>query len=50
MTPAEFKGSLAKAKPPAGISPALAALWWAGKDNWDKAHALVMSEEDADCA
>jgi hypothetical protein len=50
MTPSEFKGSLAKAKPPAGISPALAGLWWAGKDDWDKAHTLVMNEEGADCA
>jgi hypothetical protein len=50
MTPAKFKRSLAKAKPPAGISPALAGLWWAGKDDWDKAHTLVTSEEDADCA
>ena len=38
----EFKRSLAKAKPP-GLAPALAALWWAGKDQWDKAHAIVMS-------
>jgi hypothetical protein len=50
VTPTEFKRSLAKAKPPAGISPALAGLWWAGKDAWDKAHTQVMSEEDADCA
>jgi hypothetical protein len=50
MTPGEFKSSLAKAKPPAGISPALAGLWWAGKDDWDKAHTLIMNEESADCA
>ena len=50
MTPAEFKRSLAKAKPPAGLSPALAGLWWAGKDDWDKAHKVVMNEDDADCA
>jgi hypothetical protein len=50
MTPVEFKRSLAKAKPPAGISPALAGLWWAAKDDWDKAHTLVMNGEDADCA
>jgi len=50
VTLAEFERSLAKAKPPAGISPALAGLWWAGKDDWDKAHTLVMSEEDSDCA
>lgn len=50
MTPTAFKRSLAKAKPPAGISPALAALWWAGKDDWDKAHKLVMNDDGADCA
>ena len=50
MMPAEFKRSLATTRPPAGISPALAGLWWAGKNDWDKAHTLVMSEEDADCA
>jgi hypothetical protein len=50
MTPAEFKRSLAKAEPPSGISPALAGLWWAGKDDWDTAHKLVMDEDDADCA
>lgn len=44
MTPAVFKASLAQAVPPAGLSTALAALWWAGKDEWDKAHALAMSE------
>lgn len=50
MTPAELKRSLLNPKPPAGLSPALAALWWAGKKDWDKAHKLVMSEEGADCA
>jgi len=50
MTPAEFKRSLAKTKPPAGLSPALGGLWWAGKDDWNRAHKVVMSEEGADCA
>jgi hypothetical protein len=50
MTPVEFKRSLAKAKPPTGLSSALIGLWWAGKDDWDTAHKVVMSEEDADCA
>jgi hypothetical protein len=50
MTPAEFKRSLSKPKPPGAIAPALAALWWAGKDDWDKAHKLVMGEDGADCA
>jgi hypothetical protein len=26
------------------------ALWWAGKDEWDKAHRIVMDEGGADCA
>jgi len=50
MTPTEFKRSLAKRTPPAELSTALVALWWAGKEDWDKAHDIVMSGKDADCA
>ena len=50
MNLSEFKRSLAKAKPPSGLAPALAALWWAGKDEWEKAHTIVMAESDKDCA
>jgi hypothetical protein len=50
MTPAVFKRSLAKRMPPSGLSPALAALWWAGNDKWDKAHEIVMNEDGKDCA
>ena len=50
MTFAEFKRSLSKPKPPPGLAPALAGLWWAGKDDWDKAHKLVMDEGGRDCA
>jgi hypothetical protein len=50
MTLAEFKRGLARPKPPAGIAPALAALWWARKDKWDKAHAIVMNDEGKACA
>jgi hypothetical protein len=50
MTPSEFKRSLSSKKPPAGLSPALTALWWAGKDAWDTAHDIVMNGEGADCA
>ena len=38
MTLSAFRRSLASKKPPAGLMPALTALWWAGKDNWNKAH------------
>ena len=50
MTLAEFKRTLSKSKPPADVAPALAALWWAGKDDWDKAHKIVMDEGGKDCA
>jgi len=50
MTFVKFKASLSEPEPPAGLSPALAALWWDAKDNWDKAHKIVMDEGGADCA
>jgi hypothetical protein len=50
MTPAAFKRSLGQKTPPAGLSPALAALWWLGKDDWEKAHELIAHEAGVDCA
>ena len=50
MTPAGFKRSLAKPNPPSALSTALTGLWWAGKDDWDRAHKLVMDDGGADCA
>jgi hypothetical protein len=50
MTPSAFKRSLSGKKPPAALSAAVAALWWAGNDDWDKAHDIVMNEGGAECA
>jgi hypothetical protein len=50
MTLAEFKLSMSKVKPPPDLAPALAALWWEAKGDWDRAHGLVMDEGDQDCA
>jgi hypothetical protein len=50
MTLAELKGSVSKTKPPAGLTPALVALWWEAKGEWERAHALVMDEGGQDCA
>jgi hypothetical protein len=50
MTVDEFKNSLANTKPPTGLSSALMALWWAGKDDWERAHKIVMDEGGKDCA
>ncbi len=37
----EFEASLRQAQPPAGLSPALQALWWAANGDWDRAHDLT---------
>jgi hypothetical protein len=50
MSPSVFNSSLSAKQPPAGLSPALTALWWVGKNDWDKAHEIVMNEDGADCA
>ena len=50
MTFAEFKRTLSQPRPPAELSAALTGLWWAGKDDWDKAHKIVMDEGGKDCA
>ena len=44
MTLIEFKRSLTHPAPPAGIAVPVAALWWAARGDWDKAHALVMDD------
>ena len=50
MTLAEFKRSLSKQRPPADLTAPLAALWWAHKDKWDRAHEIVMDASGKDCA
>ena len=47
---AEFKRSLSQTKPPSGLAPALTDLWWAAKDDWDKAHRVVMDKSGKDSA
>lgn len=37
----EFEKSLSAARPPAGLSPPLDALWWEKKGDWAQAHDLV---------
>jgi hypothetical protein len=50
MTLDEFKRTLTGVKPPAGVAPALAALWWARKADWRRAHEIVMEAGGADAA
>lgn len=41
----DFNDSLAGSQPPGGLSPALTALWWAHRGEWDRAHACVQADE-----
>ena len=50
MTLAQFQSTLTKTKPPSGLSAALTGLWWQAKDDWDRAHDLVMDEPGKDSA
>ncbi|GAB0119043.1 hypothetical protein [Acidisoma sp. 7E03] len=50
MTETAFRASLSAATPPPGLSPALLALWWAGRGDWEAAHEVVQAHEgEADC-
>lgn len=48
MSPEQFRASVAEEAPPIGLSAPLAALWWAAKGDWARAHALVGELETAD--
>jgi hypothetical protein len=50
MNIVEFKTSVTQSNPPAGLAPSLAALWWAAKGDWDKAHGIVMKQESREAA
>src|ERR1700722_14677464 len=50
MTFAEFERSLKTTAPPRALAPAVAALWWAKRGDWDKAHTIVMNEDGRDAA
>jgi hypothetical protein len=47
---AEFRASLSGAAPAPQLDAPLAALWWASRNGWDRAHKLVQDEESADAA
>ena len=42
-----FRRSLSASEPPAGHAPALQALWWDAKGDWDKAHDCAQAQDDA---
>ncbi|HET6520311.1 MAG TPA: hypothetical protein VFG47_10940 [Geminicoccaceae bacterium] len=50
MTLQAFESSLGDPEPPAGLGPALGALWHEARGEWDAAHGLAQSEHDRDGA
>jgi hypothetical protein len=50
MTLDQFRRTLARRAPPEDIAAALAALWWAAKGDWEKAHAIVMDDGSREAA
>ncbi|MGC1786036.1 MAG: hypothetical protein WA718_04790 [Terriglobales bacterium] len=45
MTLDDFRESLAANEPPAGLSVALAGLWWDGNGDWTRAHESAQQDE-----
>jgi hypothetical protein len=50
MTIEDFKRSLTSNEPPADLTPALAALWWDARGDWDRAHSCAQDDEGNDGA
>lgn len=46
MTLEDFRRTLRDDAPPPGISPALRALWYDGRGEWDRAHDTAQSVDD----
>jgi hypothetical protein len=42
-----FRETIVQPEPPAGLTPALQALWWDAKGDWDKAHERAQEHENA---
>ena len=45
MTLQQFRESLSQEQPPAGLSVALAGLWWHAKGDWTRAHESAQQDE-----
>jgi hypothetical protein len=47
LNPEAFADSIAGSQPPVGLSPALLALWWDAKGDWEMAHKHAQERDDA---
>ena len=45
MTLEQFRQSLTATDPPAGLTQALAGLWWDAKGDWNRAHESAQQDE-----
>jgi len=50
MTPDAFHLTLSQGAPPRELDVPLAALWWAKKGDWDKAHKLAQDDTSREAA
>src|SRR6266516_2422279 len=50
MTLDEFRQSLTATEPPAGLTHALAGLWWDAKGGWTRAHESAQQDEGVEGA
>jgi hypothetical protein len=50
MTLAELQASLSQKAPPSGVPELVMALWHDARGDWDRAHRLAQSVEDAEGA
>ena len=46
----EFAASVKAGSPPAGLSVYLQALWYDGRNDWEKAHTIIQDIEDKTAA
>ena len=46
----DLREGLSDTAPAPELSPPLAALWWAAKGDWDRAHKIVQDQSDQDSA
>jgi hypothetical protein len=46
----DLRATLSDAAPAPDLAPPLAAMWWAAKGDWDKAHKIAQDDEGRDAA
>ena len=50
MTLDDFRQSLTATQPPAGLTHALAGMWWDAKGDWTRAHESAQRDERRDAS